>query len=194
MKVAVLGIVALAVAVPGCLAAAPRTSPSQLTNPPSASPVVISGVDMIKAADERELTKLADVILIGRPLTPPRPYDIGDDMLVDYFVDVAVEQVLKGRTTGETVAVQWLGVSPDVDNYVAEPDLAPLDELMAPDQHYLLFLFEADLAQTYNVVGHLNGLYPISQDGTLEARDGGFGAFAGRSIADLPSYLDELGR
>jgi len=149
---------------------------------------------MIKAADEAELTQLADVILIGRPLAQPRPRAIGDDVLVDYFVDVRVERVLKGQDFDDTISIQWLGVSPEIDNYVADPDLEPLDRLMGPEAGYLLFLFKADLPETYNIVGHLDGLYPIAADGTVETRPGGFRALDGMTVAELHSYLDELAR
>lgn len=187
-------IVVLTVGLSGCGSLAQRDTASPVATEPTSSPVVVMGVDMIKAADEAELTQLADVILIGRPLAQPRPRAIGDDVLVDYFVDVHVEQVLEGGVFGDTISIQWLGVSPEIDNYVADPDLEPLDRLIGPEAGYLLFLFKADLPETYNIVGHLNGLYPIAADGTVETRPGGFRALDGKSVAELDSYLDELVR
>jgi hypothetical protein len=187
-------VVAIAMGLAACeggVATPVSTDLPASTTARTAAPVIVAGVDMIKPVDERELVALADAVIVGRPMDRPSTRDIGDDHLVEYLVDVQVGQLFRGSDVADRIRIQWLGVSPDIENYVADPDLEPLDKLMSAQSDYLLFLFEGNEPGTYNIVGHLSGLYPI-RDGVVGVRDGGFDAFNAIRVEELADYLDEL--
>jgi hypothetical protein len=160
---------------------------------PIASPVVISGVDMIKASDEADLVSLADAVAVVQVAATPEPRALGSDgLFADYFLPVDVVETLSGKDVGKKTTIQWLGVSPDIGSYVAEPDLEPLGKVMIQGKTYVVFLFIADLPETYNVVGHLQGVYEVDEAGMLRSGEGALSGFDGLKLTELPMRLAEL--
>jgi hypothetical protein len=190
----------LAIAAAAC-SQGPASESASTSNPsavdgavssPVPTTIVVAGLDMIKASDEADMVGLADLVAVVRPVGIPDAVPLGADGIhADYFLEVDVVRVLKGEPTPK-LTIQWLGVAPDIGPYIADPDLEPLDKVMPPGQTYVVFLFLADRPGTFNIIGHLQGILRVGDDGRLEIMEGGLEALAGVRVADLQMLIADL--
>lgn len=161
------------------------------TAQPAARTVQLISADIDYALDEQDLTRRAELILVG---TPTGKIDerstTADGTLATYQQTVQVHEVLKGEAVASTIRVLRAGVSSSMrqrNDIKVEGLAGPL----APGKQVLFLQPSAD-SGVWQIVGHTSGQLAVQANGRVQASRPEAKGFDNLSVPEVRQKIQTL--